>query len=365
LAARSKMGSQRSVPGFQDGHYLKNVVYNVFSAARLDHVAFRLSRNRLRILAYHGICQDRLAEEPWVPPHFVTCSAFESQLDYLQRHYNVLSLHDAVNRLRDNKLPERSVAITFDDGYANNLRLAYPLLRKYRMPATIFLITDHMESGEFFIFDRIRLIRNDAGVVAGAHGVREDDGLSYGTGPLEALLERVQEKWSKVAPRISPEQRETLQPLRVADLQMFDSHWVEFGAHTHRHAILRDEPLTQREWEISMSIERIRQWTHRPVRLFSYPRGNRGDFGEADKRVLLAKGVEAAVTGISGANRTGCDLYGLRRYGVGLNHSGNAFIAEVAGFRTLLNSLMGRNTKVYRKLRESTFVNWSTRRALH
>src|SRR5215469_12392916 len=114
---------------------------------------------RLRILCYHGVCEDRLAHEPWIPGFFVTRSAFEDHVRYLATHARILPLSEAVRRLRDGSLPSRAVSITFDDGYANNMELAYPILQKYSAPATIFLSSAYMESGEIFPFLKVKLIK--------------------------------------------------------------------------------------------------------------------------------------------------------------------------------------------------------------
>ena len=90
---------------------------------------------------------------------FVTRSAFESQLQYLQQRAVVLPLSKAVEALRNGSLPKRAVSLTFDDGYANNLQLAYPLLRRYGVHATIFVSTACVETGQFHPFLKLRLIR--------------------------------------------------------------------------------------------------------------------------------------------------------------------------------------------------------------
>lgn len=320
-------------------------LYKSFAAARFDRLVYRATPDRLRILNYHAVCEDRFAQQGWVPPYFVTRSAFESQLAYLQRHTCVLPLDEAVARLRDKNLPKRCVAITFDDGYANNLHVALPLLQKYKLPATIFLTTGYIESGTLFHYDRIQLIRFLQGRTL--NDDKEDFWFGYGTQPLDAVLEHVQVEWSKVESRLSPEQRDTLRPLSLDELLAFDPKLVDFGSHTDRHPILSAESSAVREWEISTSIQKLKQWTGRSVRLFSYPNGDPGDFGELDKQVLRARGVEAAFSTIAGTNQPGGDLYELRRYGVGLNHSISSFIAELTGFRTFLASLVHGSSRVH------------------
>jgi peptidoglycan/xylan/chitin deacetylase (PgdA/CDA1 family) len=230
-------------------------------------------------------------------------------------------------RLRNGSLPPRAVTLTFDDGYANNLELGYPILRKYGMPASIFLATAYIESGELYPFLRQKLIR-----LSGCG--RAGEAPRYKTNPLNDVVKWIDERWLPVERTLSADQRRMLRPMTPAEVRSADPELIEFGAHTHTHCILRNETPERREQEIRSSIEKVEQWTGRPVRLFSYPNGEPGDFGEMDKEVLRAKGIQAAVTGMAGANGRECDPLELKRYPVGLYHGASAFRAEVTGFRT-------------------------------
>ena len=157
---------------------MRHILYKSFSKLGGDRLIWKARSKYLRILCYHGICEDRLADQPWVPGFFVTASAFERQLEYLHHNACVLSLTESAARLRDGSLPPRCVSITFDDGYANNLSLAYPLLRKYKMHATLFLSSAYMESGELFPFLKMQLIRM-------SNRVNHDRAPSYKSDPLE------------------------------------------------------------------------------------------------------------------------------------------------------------------------------------
>ena len=316
---------------------MKQALYGCFARARCDRLIWGLDRSRLRILMYHGVCEDHLAGEAWMPRYFVTRSAFERQMDYLRRNAVVLPLREAVGRLGENDLPTRSVSITFDDGYANNLYSAYPILGKHQLPATIFLSAAYVENGEFFPFDRLRLIQLGAG-----GGTSFGDGVGdlpeYLNNPLDVVLERSEEWWGRVKHRLEEAQQQTLRPLRVDELKQFDPELIHFGPHGYSHCILGNEVRARRDTEISLSISALRRWSAKPVKLFSYPNGRRADFDQGDKQLLRAQGIEAAVTAMLGANRDGCDPLELRRYPVGLYHDADAFVAELTGFRSFLRS---------------------------
>lgn len=312
-------------------------LYKSFSALGGNELVWRLDARRLRILCYHGVCQDGLAGDPWVPGCFVARSAFEDQIRYLSTHSCLLPLSEAVRRLRDGSLPPRAVSITFDDGYANNMDLAYPILQKYNAPATIFLSSAYIESGEMFPFLKVKLIQLILG-----EKLSPDDLYEYKSTSLDLVMQRADRWWGDAKSRLSSDQWSALRPLNVAEVRGLDPKLIEFGAHSHTHCILKNENRERRQDEIRLSIQKISQWIGRRVSLFAYPNGQRRDFDEADIRVLESEGIQAAVTGISGANSFKADPLRLKRYPLGLWHDEAGFQAEVTGFRSVLLSLARR-----------------------
>lgn len=100
------------------------------------------------VLMYHSIPSPQ--EQSWMDPcNCLSAELFERQIRFLARHRHVMSIDQLVQKLRNKETLQRgSVAITFDDGYLNNLRVAAPILARYRLPATIYLATSYVSNQE-------------------------------------------------------------------------------------------------------------------------------------------------------------------------------------------------------------------------
>src|SRR5688572_25900505 len=108
----------------------------------LAHSAWR--RERLMILCYHGV--SLRDEHQWHPGLYVSAAHLDRRLALLRRNQcTVLPLDEAIERLYANDLPDRAVALTFDDGYYDFMARAWPVLRGYDYPATVYLTTGRVD----------------------------------------------------------------------------------------------------------------------------------------------------------------------------------------------------------------------------
>jgi hypothetical protein len=105
----------------------------------------------MMILMYHRVAEVGL--DPWglnvSPDHFA------EHLEVIRAYFHPLGLQALLEEHREGKMPVRSVTLTFDDGYADNLYTARPLLERYEIPATVFLITEHLAGGRNFWWDEL------------------------------------------------------------------------------------------------------------------------------------------------------------------------------------------------------------------
>ena len=207
---------------------------------------------RVRILMYHSV-----AETP-AYLHSVSPAAFEAQMRFLAARYHVISLEQMVAAFTGvGGLPERSVVITFDDGWRDTYTTAYPIMRAYNLPATLFLVPDWIEGRG-----------------------NPPPGREYVT-------------WEQV--------------------REMSRNGISIGAHTLSHRSLKRLPLEEARREVAASKARLEEELGRAVTSFAYPYGAFRDFDAGIARLVAESGYACAVTTLSGSNRPGQNLYTLRR----------------------------------------------------
>lgn len=287
------------------------------------------------LLTFHGLRAD---DDPGLldPDLHTPVSVFRNLCRHLAAHYRVLPLGKIVSAFDDGlPLPDGAAAITFDDGYASNHDLAWPVLREFGLPATVFLTTGFVDREEQLWFHRLET----ALASAGSDAVEIEIGGKLLILPLKSLDHRraafamlareikllPQESMSTAVSRIERQLRpqagrdlrlDTLRPLTWEQArQMHRSGLIEFGAHTRRHFILSRCPPAAAEREIRHSRDRIAAELGSLPELFAYPNGQPEDHTPATARMLREAGFAAAVTMSPGFITPGCDRFALPRYG--------------------------------------------------
>lgn len=172
-----------------------------FAAAALTFLAWALPQRVTPILAYHHINYSNVHVN--LPKaNTVTPENFERHMAYLKKHrYHVISLHELVESIKNKRpIPKKSVVITFDDGYDDNYTYAYPVLKEYGFPATIFVLPDLVDQEGYLTLDQMKeMIQN--GIEIGSHtsthaylpdlsGEKLMEEIVHSKQKLEAMLHR-------------------------------------------------------------------------------------------------------------------------------------------------------------------------------
>lgn len=297
-------------------------------------------KDRVAILMYHGVVEKPLSVGDWC---FLPADRFRRQIEYLRREFDVVPLATAVERLSSGRVTRPTAAITFDDGYQNNYDVAFPILKKARLPAIVFLTTGLIDTEATLWFCRLVQALGDT-TEKRLHwsGTSIDIGDMYEREKASRFLQQELKNLSPEA--LGRELRKVLSALRAdidkpvardSPFRMLDSESVramaasgliEFGAHTHGHAILsRLTPEKQQE-EIERSVRLVESMSGSKCRFFAYPNGRKQDYDEASKRILRSLGMTAAVTTVFSENHALTPLLELGRYGVGADLSEAGFI---------------------------------------
>lgn len=267
------------------------------------------SQSCARIIMYHGIdSQDQplLAE----------------QLEYLDRHFRVISMDQLVHNLTSNSSPKQNeVVLTFDDGLMNNATVVYPLLSRLGMPATFFVCPGLIDSGRWLWTHEARCrLRTLAltQLVDLAHSlpcaVATEDGIVDWMKTLDLKSREAAEEKIRRGTRgfkASAADREACQLMDWTTLDSLDPEIITIGSHTLTHPILPTLDDAAIDSEIANSRRLLEQKLNRPVNYFCYPNGSH------DLRTSLAakRNYKAAVTAENGVvtGTNSADIYGLPR----------------------------------------------------
>ncbi len=276
------------------------------------------------VLLYHRVNSD---DDSYFPG--ISTEVFDAQMSYLARNYQVLSLGEILRRIEEGlEIEPYTIAITFDDGYRDNFTHAHPILKKYRLPATLFVATGYIGTD--------RVIWNDRVSWAVKHTNRKDFTLEIANQRLTFSLGSTRDKIVSLnlaletLKTVSDSEKSRVADFIVAELnsegsglerlmlswgelrQMVKEGW-DVGSHTVNHVILTRVNASVVKDELKRSKEILESELQRQIGLFAYPNGKPQDFDLSTKDFVRQAGYEAAVTTVSGLNDTSTDPFEIRR----------------------------------------------------
>lgn len=330
------------------------MVRGVGTARRIMRRLSRWSQPRALVLIYH-----RVAELPLNPQSLaVSPEHFAEHLAVLRDRSRPMRLLELVQYLREGCVPHRAVVVTFDDGYADNLATAEPLLRRYDVPATVFVTAGCLGQEQEFWWDELdrlllrpgtlppvlevtlggRTHRWDLGDAArydedASHRHR---GWSVHAGRDPTSRHRLY-RWLLAALRPLPEvdrqqvraalrawagdpggSRATHRVLSAAELPLLEEGGlIDIGAHAYTHQVLATLPVAEQRREIAGSRERLEEIVAHPVRSFAYPFGAPVDYGIDAVALVRDAYFDCACTVVASPVWNDTDAYQLPRLHAG------------------------------------------------
>ena len=302
--------------------------------ARVHRRRHRQGDFRIHILEYHGV-EDGPEREG-----VVSTQRFRQHLRFLKDRYRTVTVEEAARRLASGHLDGDLLVLTFDDGYRDNHRCAWPVLQEQGMTGTIYLTTGFLD-GHPLWFDTARrsfeaLARQGPlpdSVQQALHAAldeipppgQEVNRLKYASAEDRLRVTELVDEAATDLPR-----REVAQPMSWDEARELRDGGVELGAHTVRHPILSRLSREEQHREIVGSRDRLAEELGASPATFAMPNGSRRDFDDHTLQVLRDLDFLAACTTVRGSNTVGCELHTLRRVGIGSDTS-RVLAARLAG----------------------------------
>lgn len=249
--------------------------------ASIAGVARLGGKSGLMVLIYHRVLP---APDPMLPD-VPDAAMFTTQMSVISRYFRIAPLRQALDELQQGRLPAPTVAVTFDDGYADNLEVALPVLRRFDVPATVFVAPGFLDGGLMFN-DAITEIFRQAPA-----GQFDLQAYSLGCWQLDdwpsrrhaankvtlqikyqTLAER-QSLIAKLARHAGATLPDTLMLSSEQLRRLNQSELIDIGAHTVNHPILARLDDAAAETEIRASKAQLEQLLGESIDLFAYPNG--------------------------------------------------------------------------------------------
>ena len=269
----------------------RNVVLPMTMGLRADRLVRTMSSKRLLNVMYHGVVRK---DSTWFSPRHVTADAFDSHLNYLTNNFRVVSMEEAFAlRALGRPLDRHTISISFDDGYRNNLDVALPIIEKYKVPVTFFVLGPCAESqGDRVSWTDLMAAlsqrANDVpmsvlggsykGMVeisGGAHLV--DDLKRALPGDRDDALRQLDNEYGlrQYLEGIDHAIWELMGPEQLRSLA--SSSYVEIGSHAYAHYNLGLIPLADAVMDMTRSKEAIESVVGRSLDSIAYPDGSYSD----------------------------------------------------------------------------------------
>lgn len=303
--------------------FLKFSALQILNKTGIGAIYRSLLRSQTVVLMYHGVAKDHweVSDGNWLQ---VKESIFRKQMAYLKKYFNVIPFDVALRQVGQVGSKPNAV-ITFDDGYANNYTVAYPILKELNLPATIFLVTDMIDTNKLFWYDRLRTS------LLGTMELNKIEEIvqSYKTNhphSIDALVDEFIRGYQFGYRQNLHEAYGILTFKQIHEMQ--NSGLISFDSHTHRHEILTrlndEEPFAS----IGKSLEILRGESINCGNIFCYPNGS---YNTKHFEALERLGFKAAASTICKSWNLEDHPYEIPRVGIGRNVSIPQFEGLVTG----------------------------------
>lgn len=235
-----------------------------------------------RVLVYHGVTKNAKKD---INTRFISTADFERQISYFKANFNVVSLDDFFKI--DNDKSPFTIAITFDDGYLNNLSEALPILEKYEVPAAFFITTIQKAEYNYLWADLLDLYRYTGPQQFTFEGTNYRKGKHEYNSENGSLKKSMKESGWELKKKLTEQiisnnnfiKNKELQPyfelMNATEIkQLSESKYASIGSHALYHNCLSKIDLPEAELELKESKNYLEKITGKAISNFAYPDGD-------------------------------------------------------------------------------------------
>ncbi len=300
----------------------------------------RRNRNRVNgqliILTYHSFCRTKQASNSLLAS--LPIKVFEKQIIFLKKYFHIVSLKDGVaslsRQLQEGSLDEYSkplLSITIDDGFKDNFDNAFPVLKKYEIPATIFLATDFIDNkrGPW----PTQILEALEKTTLSNISISSDFPIKT-RAQKDVVAQILKKEWKVLSPQMRFERLEELRknlhvddrslypPLDWKSVKIMNQYGIDIGSHTVYHSILSDVEENVIDSELLESKIRIEEELQHSCDMLAFPDGGSND---KVRKMTKKSGYSIAVTQNLGINTPGRDYCNMFRVEIPYNERMGTF----------------------------------------
>jgi len=256
-----------------------------------DKIIRNFTDNSILNIMYHGVVAEN---SNYFSPRHISSEQFERHLRYFAKEFDVISISDAFEYLKNNYKPKRkTITISFDDGYSNNLHMALPLLEKYKMKTTFFIsgvCTEEMKTRVLWtdILSCLMFFQKQSSIEFGNKTFRnytdidskislQDFLRSCQTSLLNDFINHLISKYD-VIKQLNSLPDELWRLLSKDELRkLSDSGIADIGSHAYSHYSMANMDISDVEKELRMSKDSLEQVIEKDIKMIAYPFGSYND----------------------------------------------------------------------------------------
>ena len=331
--------------------YIRDKIYTIGSHNILNKI-FLPFKGKAGILCYHRVVEDFVINNEESPQKnlLVSKQNFEDQVKYLKKYYEIISIGELKEHIHSNS-KEFKVVITFDDGYKDNKEIALPILEKYSIPATIYVVTRFL-SGEtsMWWYDLWSIVK--------ARDIIEFEFLKktyillcnskknklksyYSLMQLFIKCDYSQQLilLNKIREKIELKDYSSLVLNKKDIFDLSKNKLVTIGSHTHNHVSLKYLDSHNANFELEKSKKILENLTKDNISHFCYPYGTKNDFKKRDMKLVESNGYQTATQTETFKIKNNLNFFGIPRFSV-RNFDHRIIKSKINGLDNLIYTLI-------------------------